>query len=484
MWHHNNTSSSIVQPDVERFLARLNTQMADFFVTDQPLLIARAPGRLDLMGGIADYSGSLVLEMPLAVATIAAVQQTSDPTITVYSTAGTDILEHPSVTLPLNSLREQGDAIDYQAARTLLTADPDTTWAAYVIGVVVILQREYHLHLKQGLRIIVNCEVPIGKGVSSSAALEVATMQALNELYHLDISGRTIAILCQKVENLIVGAPCGVMDQMTSACGEDNSLLALLCQPAELQGSVPLPAGVEIWGIDSGVRHTVAGADYGSVRIGAFMGYRIIADLQNFAVTPSSDRATLEIADPQWQGYLANISPSVWETHYRDQLPLTLSGTAFLERYGGTTDTITKIDPQRTYAIRQPTAHPIYEHHRVSLFRALLETSSATNEQLTLLGELMYQSHVSYSACGLGSAGTDRLVELVRQAGPLTQLYGAKITGGGSGGTVAVLARQNADEVIHTITQQYEQATGLKTTLLRGSSPGAHAWGTLQLSAD
>jgi galactokinase len=484
MWHYNDTSSGIVRLDIERFLTHLNTQAANFFASDQPLLIARAPGRLDLMGGIADYSGSLVLEMPLAVATIAAVQQTNDPTITVYSTAGADIADHSTVTVPLSTLREHDESISYQAARTLLTIDPETAWAAYIIGVVVILQREYHLHLEQGLRIVIHCEVPIGKGVSSSAALEVATMQALNKLYHLDISGRTLAILCQKVENLIVGAPCGVMDQMTSACGEDNSLLALLCQPAELQGSVPLPAGVEIWGIDSGVRHTVAGADYGSVRVGAFMGYRIIADLQNFAVTPASDRSTLEITDPLWQGYLANIAPSRWETQYRDRLPLTLDGASFLERYGGTTDIMTKIDPQRTYAIRQPTAHPIYEHHRVSLFRTLLQTSPATDEQLTLLGELMYQSHVSYSACGLGSTGTDRLVELAHLAGPASQIYGAKITGGGSGGTVAVLARQDADEIIHTITQHYERETGLKTMLLRGSSPGAHAWGTLQLIAD
>ncbi len=484
MWQYNHASQEIDKLDIKRFLSYLNTPAADFFATDQPLLIARAPGRLDLMGGIADYSGSLVLEMPLAVATIAAVQQTSDPTITTYSTADNGIAEHSIVTLPLASLREQDQPISYTAARTLLTTDPDTTWAAYVIGVLVILQREYHLKLEQGLRIMVHCEVPIGKGVSSSAALEVATMQALKELYQLDLNARELAMLCQKVENLIVGAPCGVMDQMTSACGESNSLLALLCQPAELQGSIPLPAGVEIWGIDSGLSHTVAGADYGSVRVGAFMGYRIIADLLNFAVTPLPGQSTVEIADPQWQGYLANIPPSVWENDYQNRLPLTLDGASFLEHYGGTTDTITRIDPHKTYAIRQPTAHPINEHHRVRLFRSLLQTSPATDEQLTLLGELMYQSHASYSACGLGSSGTDRLVELTRLSGPASQLYGAKITGGGSGGTVAVLARKDADDAIHALTQQYEYETGLKTTLLRGSSPGAHAWGTIQLTAN
>src|SRR5439155_15401674 len=95
---------------------------------------------------------------------------------------------------------------------------------------------------------------------------------------------RELALLCQVVENRIVGAPCGVMDQMTAACGEENRLLALLCQPAELQGQVSLPEEIAVWGIDSGVRHSVAGADYGSVRTGAFMGYRIIADLAGIPV--------------------------------------------------------------------------------------------------------------------------------------------------------------------------------------------------------
>ena len=72
------------------------------------------------------------------------------------------------------------------------------------------------------------------------------------------------------------------------------------------------------------------------------------------------------------------------------------------------------------------------------------------------------------------------LMDLVRQAGPSVQLYGAKITGGGSGGTVAVLARKGAQEQIQHIVEQYEGQTGLKTTMLRGSSPGAKAWGILQ----
>ncbi len=478
MWHCKHPPQDKTTADVERFLQHLNGQNADFFTTNEPLLVARAPGRLDLMGGIADYSGSLVLEMPLAVATMAAVQLVSEPTITVCSTAASEVEGEPVISLPLTSLHANGKALSYQEAHKLLTAHPHQVWAAYIIGALVALQQEYGLSVEHGLRILVDCQVPIGKGVSSSAALEVAAMQAICAAYDFNIDARKLAILCQKVENLIVGAPCGVMDQMTASCGENNSLLALLCQPAELQDRVPLPENIEIWGIDSGVRHAISGADYGSVRVGAFMGYRIIAKQQGFSVT-RRERDYLAIEDPQWRGYLANISPSQWEMQYRAYVPTSLTGATFLAQYEGSTDVVTHIDPQRVYPVQQPTAHPIYENHRVQLFRTLLGRPTLNEQQLALLGELMYQSHASYSSCGLGSRGTDTLVELIRQAGPASQLYGAKITGGGSGGTVAVLAQRGAEEQIQKIVEQYESQTGLKTTILHGSSPGAKAWGIM-----
>ncbi len=466
-------------PDTGRFLAALNEQQ-DFLDPRTPLSVGRAPGRLDLMGGIADYSGALVLELPLSAATWVAVQPADEPSITLLSTSIHPGASTPLVSLPREILQTSAAAADYSTAHSLLTEDPEQSWVAYVVGALILLQRERHLPLEKGLRFFIYSEVPIGKGVSSSAALEVATMQALAALFHLELDGRELALLCQRVENLIVGAPCGVMDQMTAACGEQNTLLALLCQPAELQATVALPEEIEVWGIDSGVRHAITGADYGSVRVGAFMGYRIIAELAGLNVQQLND-GQVSIHDPHWQGYLANITPSLWESMYREHVPERLDGAAFLDRFGGFTDTVTRIDPQRSYAVRQPTAHPIYEHHRVQLFRALLAQRPVNEEQLLLLGELMYQSHASYSACGLGSDGTDRLVELVREAGPAAQLYGAKITGGGSGGTVALLARRGANERIEQIARRYSQETGREVEILHGSSPGAIAWGTRRL---
>lgn len=477
MWSH--SVSSIEQLSaLETFLDVLRTS-ADFFQEDVPLYVARAPGRLDVIGGIADYSGSLVLEMPLAVATLAAVQSTSVPEVVISSTAiarGGDSVQE--VRFPLHTLCPPGEPLDYPAACHLLTADPRQAWAAYIAGVLVVLQRERHIEFAQGLRIFVHCDVPIGKGVSSSASLEVATMQAISTLAEYPLDEQELAALCQKVENAVVGAPCGIMDQVSVVSGKPGHLLALLCQPAELQEALAVPDEIEFWGIDSGIRHAVTGNAYEAVRIGAFMGYRILAEKAGLK-TIQRGSGLVEIADPLWGGYLANITPSIWERFYRDAVPLSLSGADFLSLYHGTTDPVTSIRPDQLYAVRQPTAHPIYEHQRVRQFRALLSTPLLTEEHLLLLGELMYQAHASYSACGLGSAGTDRLVQMVAEAGPEHGLYGAKITGGGSGGTVAILARREAGEQVQKIAQQYEKERGQSVSLLSGTSAGAFAWGTI-----
>jgi L-arabinokinase len=248
-----------------------------------------------------------------------------------------------------------------------------------------------------------------------------------------------------------------------------------------LRGHTRVPAELELWGIDSGVRHDVGGADYGDVRVAAFMGYRIIADLAALPVQQDGD-GCVRIDDHRWRGYVANVTPSEWERAYRDQVPSTIDGRSFLHRYGGITDPATRVDPHRTYAVRQATAHPIYENHRVHLFRAVLESGAHTESDRCLLGELMYQSHASYGACGLGSSGTDRLVDLVRAAGS-EGLYGAKITGGGSGGVVAVLARAGSRSAVEDIARRYASDTGYAASVLGGSSPGAavfgvrrHAW--------
>jgi L-arabinokinase len=406
-----------------------------------------------------------VLQWPIAAEARAVAQWSAalPATATVRTTDPVAAGGSVEVTVPLEDLLEPYDAVRARFAR-----DPATRWAAYVVGAITVLHHELGTQFDRGIRIRVDSSVPAGRGVSSSAAIEVATMRALVDLLDVSLAGRDLALLCQKVENLVVGAPCGVMDQMTAACARPDSLLALLCQPAELLAPVGLPDNVRFFGVDSGIRHAVTGASYSAVRIGAFMGYRIIADLAGLEAT--SDRGAVTVTDPEWRGYLANVTPTEWESRFRDSVPDRIAGADFLERYAGTTDPVTRVDPDVDYAVRQPTSHPIYEHERVQRFRAMLDEvppgTGASDDTLGRLGELMYPSHESYGGCGLGSDGTDTIVELVAEAGPARGLFGAKITGGGSGGTVAVLARRDARPAVEGVARRYAELTGRPPVLI------------------
>ena len=240
--------------------------------------------------------------------------------------------------------------------------------------------------------------------------------------------------------------------------------MALLCQPAELQPDVPIPSELALWGIDSGERHAIGGSDYGAVRTGAFMGLRMLCE---HASVPRT--------------YLANIACEEFERDLVRVLPEDMSGDEFLDRFGSTADDVTSVERGTRYRVRAPAAHPVYERRRAETFRQLL-SEPADEAARRRLGELMYDSHASYGRCGLGSHGTDLLVELVCTEGPAAGLYGARITGGGSGGTVAVIGRRDAAAAIERVAHAYERQTGYRPYVFAGSSPGVMAFGSQSIA--
>ncbi len=449
---------------------------SSFFDAGRPFTVTRAPGRLDVMGGIADYSGALVLEMPIAAATWVAAQPSNTREVVIQSDQIRALGSEATVTFPLGELLPDRP-LSYERAHTLLTGDPRRAWAAYAAGALVVLHAELGKRLGHGLRLLVWSEVPVGKGLSSSAALEVATLEAVAPLVGATLSDREIALYAQKVENFVVGAPCGVMDQMTSALGRQDHLLELVCQPAEVVGQLQLPEDIEFVGVDSGIRHAVSGADYGTVRAAAFMGYRMITAAVGIDARPVSP-GRVAIDDLLFKGYLVNVPAADWRGRYRAEVPEKILGSEFLARFHGTTDPTTTIDPARSYPVRAATEHAIEEHQRVQQFRALLAGNRRVDEPTRVrLGELMYASHASYSACGLGSDGTDRLVSLVREVGPNLGLYGAKITGGGSGGTVAILAERGKQSAVGVLADRYSRESGRAAAVFVGSSDGSRTFG-------
>ena len=268
-------------------------QNRPFFNNENDIFFARAPGRLDVMGGIADYSGSLVLEMPIAEAVLAAVQLDSEPTIRIISLREGQEGVVSYFSMPLADFTVGGVPIAYDEAADYVGKTADSRWAAYIAGAFLVLTREKQASFSQGARILLRSNVPEGKGVSSSAAVEVAAMLGISKAFGLTLEPTELATLCQIVENQVAKAPCGIMDQMTVVHGRKNKLLELLCQPDAIQGSIEIPSQFRFWGIDSGIRHAVSGSDYGAVRVGAFMGYKIIQI----------------ISGERYGGYLANVAP-------------------------------------------------------------------------------------------------------------------------------------------------------------------------------
>ena len=470
-------------PDTQDFIDTIRSTV-DFFSGKGEVIITRAPGRLDVMGGIADYSGSLVLQLPIADATHVALQKNDGTRVRILSNTAS---ESRYVEFDLSELRnDRGEPIEFSVAQQKYST-PDKHWIAYTAGVLLTLMHE-GIHFPHGVDILISSNVPEGKGVSSSAAIEVAVMQAVNVAFNLDIHPERLAILCQKTENLVAGAPCGIMDQLTSSCGEQDRLLELLCQPAELLGTLNIPAELEVWGIDSGVRHSVGGSDYGTVRTAAFMGYRILAGVADLTVSAGDFEGKVSINDPLWNGYLANITTEEFEAKYSSKIPTKMTGSEFLNHYRGTTDPVTTVRPGVEYPVLMATRHPIYENARVREFASILKSWNSPIERArgdacgptngSRLGELMFQSHESYSDCGLGSEATNHIVRLVRELSN-GELFGARITGGGSGGTVAVLGRRGARGRIEEVRKQFSASTGYLPLIISGSSPGAGAFGHL-----
>jgi L-arabinokinase len=176
--------------------------------------------------------------------------------------------------------------------------------------------------------------------------LEVAAMTAICAACDITLDGLEVARLCQRVENEIVGAPCGIMDQVTVALGRENELLQLLCQPHQVLPFVTLPPDVEIFGINSNVKHSVGGGAYGQARCATFMGRRILRDM-----VPQAMRG----ADGEL--YLANLSPDVWRA-LRLNIPEKMWGRDFLARYESHDDAATTLNRKSSTHCASPRSIP------------------------------------------------------------------------------------------------------------------------------
>jgi len=457
------------------------------------VFVTRAPGRLDLMGGNDDYTGGLVFECTIAEATlVAAAQRRREGEGEALVVIRNPQLSQSDVVIPASLFLQDSFGPSQLAAYVAERFSQEGRWPLYVTGVLLWLAKRHPSLVfanNTGLSLLIWSDVPLNRGVSSSASVEVAVMKAAAHAFGVEMSGTVLATACQWAEINVCSSACGLMDQMAVTVG--GPFMAMKCQPAQLLPAPPLPADLTVYALDSGVSHEVSGIEYEAARAAAFMGYKIICAQLGLPVTreEGSGGATdiSRYTDPRFNGYLANLSPSQFMRSFEQNLPERMTGAEFLASFGDHVDPATPLLPAHSYAVRANTKYAVLENNRVTLFFHLLQAASASASAPTAssaglyqeLGELMYQSHDAYTECGLGSSATSKIVELVRSLGPASGLFGAKITGGGAGGTVAVLGLRSAAGV-------FSSEVVAPYALMRGEKgqPQPHVFSGSSLSAD
>jgi len=346
--------------------------------------IYRAPGRVNLIGEHTDYNDGFVMPAAIDFATWMAISPREDRKLVVRSE---NISELAEFDLDAPSARGQHH------------------WSDYVFGVAVVLEQAGH-RLRGG-NMLVYGEVPIGAGLSSSAAIEVASGYALLENSGLPVDRIGLARLCQRAENEFVGMRCGIMDQFISCCGRADRALMLDCRSLDYR-LLPLPPQVSLVICNTMVKHELAGGEYNQRRAECEAGVH----------------------------HLARSLPQV-----RALRDVTL---ADLDRYG-------RDLPDVVY---RRCRHVVSEDDRVGEAAAALERGDVAQ-----FGRLMAESHRSLrDDYEVSCAELDLMVEL---AGKVDGVFGARMTGGGFGGcTINLVASDRVEDFKRAVVAGYEQGTG------------------------
>jgi galactokinase len=465
----------------ESFL--LNKASALTFEKEFPIHFSRAPARLDVMGGIADYSQSRVLQLTLAaqVTVYAQKKKKSKRFGTGYFEIISDLnteenhnqlVQRRRIKIPMHEFLDPRSSKLFKygiLADKLCAFD---RWSAYILGPILTFALEHNARLtdRDNFIMYVYSTIPEGKGVSSSAALEIASCASFFSLLGFSRKEfekwRLIPFYAFAAENLLVRAPCGIMDQMACFYGRKNYLTPLTCSLPPLMGRcIEVPKfALCIYGIDSTIKHKNTEGKYGRVRAAAFMGKTIIEQekLVNFNFKSLCSLNRKFCNSEELHSFLENLLPEM------------MKGKDFLEIYGNDHgDLLTApIKEEVFYPVRPSTMHALHEDVRVREFEQILIKGKVTELEAKKLGRLMLDSHLSYSRCSMGSKATDLLVELLSDIA-----YGSRISGGGCGGLVVSLI-QNTPEAssafMNSLTEfaQQLQISAGDVHFLSGSSGG------------
>lgn len=438
--------------------------------------LVQAPGRIDLMGGLTEHTGALLLSMTTRDRVSVVVAPRSDERLAIRVVGARPGDHEWSVSFPLGRLLQpDGTVVDGSDARRLLgVEDGFCGWC--ILGGVAETFRHVGTIPRGGWSVLVGPDLLSQDGVARHAALVSATIVAAGSALGSAVEPHTVARLCAVVERNWVRRPLGIGNALCSLIGHHDAVNRIRLDPLVLGHPIPLPDHLQVRGVHCGAEDPEAPDRYLRARTSTAMGRMLIERIVRHEGA----------AGHSYDGRLCSISVADYVSRYRDRLPTRLAGAEFLSRFGPTDEPFTFIDPHNVYKIRSRTEHHIYEHARAEQLAAALSRAAASDETSVLgeIGDLMHASHWSYGQrCGMGSIETDVLVNLIRDLGPSHGLHGAKVTGGGCGGALAVLASANdgAMAALEAACEQYARKTGKRPRILTGSSDGAMAFGCRRL---
>ena len=346
---------------------------------------AFAPGRVELLGNHTDYNEGRVLAAALDLGVTIEGERLDDSIIEVTS-------------------RDFGRTARVGIDR--ISADEAEPWASYLIGVASVFSEAGHP--VGGFRASFSSSIPVGAGLSSSAALEVATGMLLQKLFGFTLAPLDLAKLCRRAENRFVGVNCGLLDQATSVFGRRDHAVLLDCREETVE-NIPMPRDHQLLIVNTNVEHALTGGEYNERRESCFKAAR-----------------RLGVAA------LRDVSPPQLEAH-ADQLEQPLLKRA---------------------------RHVVGECERVELGARALSAGD-----LARFGELMFQSHASSVANFENSTPElDALVEIARQT---PGVVGSRLTGGGFGGaTVSLVASEALDDAREAMLAAYRERVGHEASAL------------------
>ena len=346
--------------------------------------IYRAPGRVNLIGEHTDYNEGLVMPAAINFSTLVAIAAREDRKIVVRSENFAETVE-----LDLDNPPQRGRG----------------HWSDYPFGVAVKLEQAGRRLI--GANLLVRGEVPIGSGLSSSAAIEVVTGFALLDVCGTNIDRLELAKLCRRAENEFVGLRCGLMDQFISCFGEANHALMLDCRRMDYK-LLALPVDLKLVVCDTMVKHALANSEYNARRAECEAGVDLL----------------------------------------RRQLP----GIGSLR--DATINDLRQFGDELPEVIRKRCRHVVSENARVLKAALALESGD-----LNSFGELMRESHRSLrDDYEVSCAELDLMVELAER---VDGVYGARMTGGGFGGcTVNLMQADSVSSFKETVAKSYAEATG------------------------